>query len=49
VVVFDNTSADFVLISADAILKMRIAQLCSENEWTLADALTYTTFKVAFK
>ena len=39
---FNNTSADFVLISADGILRMttilkelRISQLCSKNEQTL--------------
>ena len=42
VVIFNNTSADFVLISADALLKMttilkelRIAQLRSKNKRTL--------------
>ena len=40
VVIFDSTSADFVLISADVILEtilkeMRIAKLCSKNERTL--------------
>ena len=42
VIIFNNTSADFVLISADVTLKMitilkelRIAQLCSKNERTL--------------
>ena len=41
-IIFNNTSADFVFISADVLLKMtiilvelRIAQLCSRNEWTL--------------
>ena len=43
VVIFNITSADFVLISADVLLKMttilkelRIAQLCSKSERTLA-------------
>ena len=42
-IIFDNTSADFVLISADVILKriiilkeLRIAQLRSKNQRTLA-------------
>jgi hypothetical protein len=42
-VIFNNTSADFVWISADGILKMTtilkelmIVQLCSKNEWTLS-------------
>ena len=43
VVIFNSTSADFVLISANAILtvndtilkELRIAQLCSTNEPTL--------------
>ena len=46
VVIFNNTSADFALISADVLLKMitilkelRIVQLCSKNERTLE--LTY--------
>ena len=41
VVIFNNTSADFVLISADVLLKMiiilkelRILQLCSYIKWT---------------
>ena len=40
-VIFNNTSADFVLISADVMLKMttilkelKIAQMCSKNEQT---------------
>jgi hypothetical protein len=42
VIKFNNTSADFVLISADVILKiitilkeLKIAQLCSKNGRTL--------------
>ena len=45
-VIFHNTSADFVLISADVLLKiitmlkeLRIAKLCSKNKWTLAGKL----------
>ena len=44
VVIFNNTSANFVLISADVLLKMttilkelRIAQLRSKNKRTLVD------------
>ena len=44
VIIFNNTSADFVLISADVLLKMitilkelRITQLCSKNERTLSN------------
>ena len=47
VVIFNNTSADFVLISADVLLKMttilkelRIAQLCSKNDRTLLALMT---------
>ena len=46
-VIFNNTSADFVLISADVLLKMttilkelRIAQLCSKNDRTLLALMT---------
>ena len=36
VVIFNITSTDFVLMSADVVLKeMRIAQLCSKSEQTL--------------
>ena len=42
-VIFNNTPDDFILISADMILKittivkeLRIAQLCSKNERALA-------------
>jgi hypothetical protein len=42
VIIFNNTSADFALISADVLLKMitvlkelRITQLCSKKERTL--------------
>ena len=45
VIIFNNTSADFVLISADVLLKMitilkelRIPQLCSKNERTLVES-----------
>ena len=45
-IISDNTSADFVLISADVILKMitilkepRIAQLCSKNGRTLDNTI----------
>ena len=44
VIIFDITSADFVLMSADVVLKMttilkemRIAQLWSKSERTLDD------------
>ena len=44
VIIFNNTSADFVLISADVILKtitilkeLRIVQLCPKNGWTLSN------------
>ena len=46
VITFNNTSADFVFISADVLLKMitilkelRIAQLCSKNERTLHSSI----------
>ena len=46
VAIFNITSADFVLISADVLLKMitilkemRIAQLCSKNERTLHSSI----------
>ena len=42
VVIFNKTSAEIKIKSADVLLKMitilkelRIAQLCSKNEWTL--------------
>ena len=45
VIIFNNTSADFVLISADVLLniitilkELRIAQLCSKNERTLENS-----------
>ena len=45
-VIFNITSADFVLISANVVLKMttilkemRIAHLCSKSERTLASTL----------
>ena len=35
-IIFNNTSADFVMMSADVLLsELRIAQLCSENEQNL--------------
>ena len=47
VIIFNITSTDFVLISADVSFKMitvlkemRIAQLCSKNEWTLQEIPT---------
>jgi hypothetical protein len=45
VAIFNNKSADFVLISADILLKMttilkkvRIPQLRSKNKWTLLNS-----------
>ena len=45
VIIFNNTSAEIKTKSADVLLEMitilkelRIAQLCSKNERTLADA-----------
>ena len=52
VVIFEITSADFILISADVVLKMttilkemRIAQLCSKSEQTLCGLLYQRTFR----
>ena len=48
-IIFNNTSADFVLISADVLLKiisilkeLRIAQLCSKTEQTLVKGFRNT-------
>ena len=53
VIIYNNTSADFVLISADVILKMitilkelKISQLCSKNGRTLVVPEDFFMFEI---
>ena len=51
-IIFNNIPANFILISADVLLKiililseLRIAQLCSYNEGTLVKILDFNALK----